>query len=143
MADTTVVASVLTWLETHTSLVNSAGDQLAVMLEDYPAGDGVMFSTLVGEPYVRRYKSGGAVVAFPFAVYLRASALDTAARIDAMRVLGDLAESIDDKDSWPAAPAGFTWDALSIRTRPARVATGQVGPDDYQVTFTLTYRKEG
>jgi hypothetical protein len=142
--DTTVVGAVLSWLEAHPALVVS-GAQLPVMLEDLPAdgSDAVMLSTLVGEPYVKRYKAGGYLAEYPFAVYLRSNGADTAARIDAMEVLGDLSSSIDSREAWPAEPAGFNWVSLERRTLPVRTAIGETGPEDYQVTFTLQYRKRG
>jgi hypothetical protein len=143
--DTTVVGAILSWLETHPALVGALGVHLPVFLEDLPAdgADAVMLSTLVGEPYVKRYKSGGYLAEYPFAVYLRSSGGDTASRIDAMEVLSDLSSSIDAREAWPAEPAGFNWVSLERRTLPVRVATGETGPEDYQVTFTLRYRKRG
>lgn len=143
--DTTVVGAVLAWLEAHPSLVDGHGAHLPVLLEDLPADgrDAVMLSTLVGEPYVKRYKSGGYLAEFPFAVYLRSNGGDTASRIDAIKVLGDVSASIDTREAWPAEPAGVNWVRLERRTLPVRVATGETGPEDYQVTFTITYRKRG
>lgn len=143
--DTTVVGAVLSWLEAHPVLVDALGAHLPVLLEDLPADgrDAVMLSTLVGEPYAKRYKSGGHLAEYPFAVYLRSNGGDTASRIDAIRVLGDLSASIDARDGWPVEPEGFNWVSLAARTLPVRVATGETGPEDYQVTFAITYRKRG
>lgn len=140
MADTTVVASVLTWLEAHDSV-----DGLPVTLEDIPADgiNAVMLTSIPGDPYVKRYKSGGYMATYPFAVVLRLSQPDTSDRLTAMGVLGDLASSIDDRATWPSPPTGYDYDSLEVRTMPARVARGESGADDYQVTFTLTYRKRG
>jgi len=138
--DTTVVGAVLTWLETHPALAG-----IPVFLEDLPTDgrDAVMLSTLVGEPYVKRYKSGGHIAEYPFAVHLRSNGGDTAARLQAMSVLGNVSVSIDDRGAWPAAPDGFSWISLERRTLPVRVATGEAGPEDYQITLELTYRKRG
>lgn len=142
MADTTVTASVLTWLEAHPAIA-AAG--LPVALEHLPAEgvDAVMLSSLTGDPYVRRYKSGGFVAPYDFAVVLRANPLDTTGRLDAMGLLGDIAASIEDRTAWPSAPAGYAYDALEMRTLPAPVARYDSGAEDYQATFTLTYRKRG
>ena len=143
--ETTVIEAVLAWLEKHPALVNTLGIHLPVFLEDLPVdgSDAVMLSTLVGDPYVKRYKSGGYLAEYPFAVYMRANGGDTAARINAIGVLSDLGDSIDTREAWPAEPSGFNWMSLERRTPPVRVATGDTGPEDYQVTFTLKYRKRG
>lgn len=144
MPDTTIIAAVLTWVENHPDLVDGEGVHLPVALEQLPAEgvDAVMLSALTGEPYIRRYKTGGHLASLPFAVYLRVNGGDTASRIDAMRVLGDMAESIEDRSTWPVAPSGYDSFSLALRTMPAPIATDS-GTQDYQVTFELTYRKRG
>lgn len=143
--DTTIVESVLAWVEEHPALVDADGARLPVALEDLPAdgADAVMLASLAGDPYIRRYKSGGHVTSYPFAVYLRIGRPDTGARIDAMAALGDMAASIDDRRAWPAPPGGYDFTSLVLRTTPARISEEDDGAVDYQVTFELTYRKRG
>lgn len=143
--DTTMTAALLTWAETHPALVDSGGAQLPVLLEDLPADgtDGVMLSTLVGEPYVRRYKSGGYIASYPFGLWLRVNGGDTASRLDAMKVLGDVASSIEGGEDKPASPDGYEVQGVELRTPPVKVAAGESGSEDYQVTFEMTYRKRG
>jgi hypothetical protein len=143
--DTTVIASVLTWAEQHPALVDEHGAHLPVGLEELPAEgvDAVMLTSLTGDPYIKRYKSGGYVAAFPFAVYMRIAAGDTASRINAIKALGDMGASIDERARWPVEPEGFEYQKLVVRTLPARIRTDDTGSQDYQVTFELTYRKRG
>ncbi|MHB1323991.1 MAG: hypothetical protein ACYCXZ_06575 [Coriobacteriia bacterium] len=143
MADLTLTESVLTWLEQHPLLV-IGGVRQPVSLEDPPSThSGVWVQTLVGDPYIKRYKAGGYLAAHPFAIYFRLQADDTTARIDAMGVLGDLGRSIDDKASWPVAPEGYDFMSLALQTTPAKVAVDDAGTEDYQITFELIYRKRG
>jgi hypothetical protein len=144
--DTTVVESVLSWVEAHPALVDARGARLPVVLEDLPADgtDAVMLASLAGDPYIARYKSGGYVTSYPFGVYLRLGASpDTNARLDAMATLGDMAASIDDRKTWPSPPEGYHYTNLVLRTTPARIAEGDDGAVDYQVTFELMYLKKG
>lgn len=143
--DTTIVESVLTWVEQHPALVDAHDAHLPVGLEEQPAEgiDAVMLSSLTGEPYVRRYKYGGYVASYPFQIILRANAGDTASRIDAMAALSDMGRSIDDRTTWPVAPEGFDYWTLTMRTSPVPIKTDDAGTQDYQVTFVLTYRKKG
>lgn len=144
MADLTVEASVLTWLESHPAfLVNGARFPVGLECQPETTGSGVMLQSLSGDPYVRRYKSGGYIAAYPFAVYLRVRKPDTSARSDAMKALGDLGRSIDTEQGWPAAPEGYEFISLALRTTPVRVAVDDAATDDYQATFNLTYRKRG
>lgn len=140
--DTTITAAVLTWLEHHSAIVAAS---LPVGLEVLPAEgiDAVMLSTLAGDPYIVRYKGGGARMSYPFGVYLRSNGPDTKSRLDAMKVLGDIAASIEDRSTWPVAPAGYDSFSLNLRTMPAPIARSESGAQDYQVTFELTYRKRG
>jgi hypothetical protein len=139
-ADTTVIASVLTWLESH-----PARNGFPVALEDEPpeGTDGLMLLSIPGEGYVKRYKSGGHVASFPFAVVRRTNNPDTQTRLDVMGQLGDIVASIESRTAWPTAPEGFDYQSLEVRTQPARVARSEAGADDYQATFTLMYRKRG
>lgn len=134
--DTTIVAAVLSWAESHEAL-----DGLPVELEELADG-GVMLASLPGDPVIMGYKDGGYRAAYPFALTLRVPASpDTAARLDAMRVLGDVAATIDDEDAWPVLPDGYDLYDMRLLTTPARVTVAEDGTTDYQATFELTYRK--
>jgi hypothetical protein len=137
--DLSVMASVLTWVEQHPTLAG-----LPAVLEDVPpAGeDGVMVLSIPGD-IVTRYKGGGYVASQPFAVVVRRNNPDTQKRLDTLAQLGDMAKSIDDENAWPLAPEGFDYYTMEVRTLPARATRDDTGADDYQVTFTLTYRKRG
>lgn len=141
--DTTVIGSVLTWAEGHAAF-ELDDERIPVGLEDMPAGvPSVMVATMPGDPYVRRYKSGGYIASWPFGVYLRTDkAADTAARIDATRVLGDVQASIDDKASWPVAPEGYEYTGFEVTTTPARISENEDGTADYQMTLELTYYRK-
>ena len=136
--DTTVVASVLTWAQGHAALAG-----IPVGLEELPA-EGVnaaMVSSLAGDPYIKRFKSGGHIAAYPFQVILRVNGAATAARLAAMKTLSDIAASIEVASTWPVAPAGYDYMAFEPRTLAAPIAADDSGARDYQTTFELTYRK--
>lgn len=143
--DTSIAAAVLTWAEQHPALVDALGAHLPVGLEELPAEgvEAVMVSTLAGDPYVRRYKSGGYVASHPFQLVVRTVSPDTEARIDALAMLGDIGSSIDDRATWPVAPEGYDIVSMTLRTSPAPIRTDDAGTKDYQATFELTYRKRG
>lgn len=143
--DASIAAAVLTWAESHPALVDTLGSPLPVGLEELPAEgvEAVMVSTLAGDPYVRRYKSGGYIAAYPFQLVLRTIEPDTMARIDAIRALSDIGSSIDDRATWPVAPEGYEIVSMAVRTSPSPVRTDEAGVRDYQATYELTYRKRG
>jgi hypothetical protein len=144
--DTTIVASVLTWLEGHPAFAETDQQALVpVTLEELPTDGtaGAMLSTLTGDPYLKRYKDGGYVALYPFQVILRIPGEDTQLRIDAMATLGDIATSIDDRNTWPVAPEGYSYQTFSVRTSPVPIGVDDSGTRDYQATFELTYRKRG
>jgi len=138
--DTTVVASLLTWVEGHDALA-----PLPVGLEDFPVDDrdAVMLSLLSGDPVVKRYKSGGYIAAQQFQLILRTHLTDTAARLDAMRRMSDVASSIEDSGTWPVAPDSYDYHMLTVRTAPVPVAVDDSGARDYQLTMELAYRQRG
>lgn len=134
--DTTIVAAVLTWAENHPALSG-----LDVRLEDITDG-GVMLASLPGDPIIMGYKDGGYRASYLFSLTVRVPAApDTAVRLDAMRVLGDVADTIEDESGWPDLPDGFDLFGLAVRTTPARVSVAEDGSTDYQATFELTYRR--
>lgn len=137
--DKDVISAVLAWLKDHAALAETGCE-----LERLPTDgtDGTMLQSLPGDPVITRYRSGGYVAQYPFAVVVRTGGSDTASRLNAMEVLGALWADIE-SGSKPEAPEGFDFVGLVIRTTPARVAVGDSGYEDYQATFALTYRKRG
>jgi hypothetical protein len=98
----------------------------------------VSVQTLTGDPVTKRYKSGAYIGNYRFAVYLRQSAEDNAARLDSSKVLTDLATSID--GATVTLPASFVFWGLEQDTLPVGV-TVDTAYEDWQATFTLTYKK--
>lgn len=136
MNDRSVAQAVLDWLKPKLAGVS-------VKYEDLPAGvEGAMLKTSPGEPYVKRYKSGGYVAAYDFQVYLRQLNEDTADRLGALEVLGAVCDSIGAGDM-PAEPDGIVWQDFNVKTMPARFTTRDDGTTDYQMTARLTYYKKG
>lgn len=134
--------AVLKWLEDHPAAVVD-GTRIPVSLETM-AADGstaMMLQARAADRIVRRYKDGGYIARYPFAVWLRVGARDTAARLEAMRVLMEMATSIDDRSSWPIEPEGARWVSLNAEMAPVKLMVHQDGTEDYQVSFELTYAK--
>lgn len=133
--DTSVMASVLTWAEQVTGA--------PVALESAPeGGEGFMLLSIPGD-IISRYKSGGHVATFPFSLVRRVNHADTDKRLESLKLLGDIAASIESKESWPVAPDGYLFQKMEALTLPARASFDDSGADDYQVTLALTYRKRG
>jgi hypothetical protein len=95
--------------------------------------------TLTGDPVFKRYKDGSYIGNYRFAVYLRQSGVDTALRLDAVGALTDLASAIEALRLSLEAPYEFR--GIRGDTLPTKIT---VAPeyDDWQATFTMTYRKE-
>ncbi|MDR3053322.1 MAG: hypothetical protein LBU48_05635 [Coriobacteriales bacterium] len=94
--------------------------------------------TLTGTPVERRFKSGGYIGNYRFALYLRQQAEDNASRLDAEQVLKTLAGQVEKLPL--ALGASIALLGITQDTLPAKVSSDEAY-DDQQVTFTLKYKK--
>jgi hypothetical protein len=100
----------------------------------------VSVQTLTGDPVEKRYKSGGYIGNYRFAVYHRQKDVDNASRLDAAKILSDLAQKINEGGKNIVLPTSFDFWGLTQDTLPVKV-TVDVAFDDWQATFTLRYKK--
>jgi hypothetical protein len=98
----------------------------------------ISVQTLTGNPVEKRYKSGGYIGNYRFAVYLRQTAEDNASRLDGSKVMSDLAATID--GSTVDLPAPFEFRELEQDTLAVKVAVDEAY-DDWQATFTMRFKK--
>ena len=95
-----------------------------------------MIKASPGEPWVRRYLSGGGIRRFGYEVYLRCLPRgDEGRRVDALALLRGLQSAID---------AGEAPDGVPVRTHEVTSLPSQYGVQDdgcvvYQLTASLTY----
>ena len=95
-------------------------------------------ATLTGNPVEMGFLDGGYIANYRFAVQLRQAEADTRGRLDAPRILRELATA------FCAAPLDLGGAALysrSVDTLPSRVSAA-AGAIDYQVTLTVRYRSQ-
>lgn len=107
---------------------------------------GMSMQTLGGDPVVRRYLDGGVVLQYPFALVLRQSSEDTRDRLDAPRVLRELAGALCSLGEPGAVATLDLGPDARLRTiartsLPARIQA-QPGMTDYQVTLAVQYKTQ-
>ena len=89
-----------------------------------------------GEPWVRRYLSGGGVRRFGYEVYLRVMPRgDEGPRIDALARLRLLQRAVESGE----CPDGVPVRSHEVTSLPAQYATEQDGAVVYQMQATITY----
>lgn len=135
MNDQALIADAVYQMVTGLSSISCGFEELPADATRLPC---LSVQTLTGNPIVSRYKNGGYVGAYRFAVYLRQSATDTASRLDAVQTLTDLAVEIDNAE--PTLPEAFDFWGIKQDTLPVRVDV-DASYDDWQATFTLQYKK--
>ena len=135
MKDESILASVV-----YDHIRDMAGIHLEY--EYLPADKGKLpcgsVQTLTGTPVSKRYKDGSYIGNYRFAVYLRCAADDSTSRLDAASELTSLAKQIE--ESIIELPAPFTLWNIEQDTLPVKV-DAEVAYEDWQATFTLTYKK--
>lgn len=135
--DRNVTEAVLTWAEMHPAL-----EGLHVFYEYLPNNESAaMIGTLSGNPVVKYYIDGSYLGAYRFQVILRQITDDTMAKLDAMERLRQVVDAIE-IGYIPVLPESYQTYDLEVDTLPSKVATEPDNKtEDYQVTFTLSYKK--
>jgi hypothetical protein len=115
---------------------------LTVKFEELPDKAGVLpcfsMQTLTGNPVERAYKDGSYIGNYRFAIYLRQSGEDAALSLDAFGAIGTLVEGVQALTLTLEQPYEFR--GIRLDTLPVKV---DVKPnyDDWQATFTMSYKK--
>lgn len=106
----------------------------------------MMFQPLSGTKKSRAYVNGSYNGEFPFAVYVRASNLDTKHKLDARKILNSLDEWLSKKNdkkefiNLPKLSGGNTAIKIEMTSTPSIAARYDNGTDDYQAIFSLSYK---
>lgn len=95
---------------------------------------------LAGTRILRRYIDGSFVGQWPFAVYVRMSASDTAKKFNAVSTLEDLNEWLS-SEQLPDLGIGRTANKFEMTALPSIAATYDDGSVDYQAIFQLEYKQ--
>lgn len=135
--DRNVTEAVLTWTEMHPAL-----EGLKVFYEFLPDNESAaMLGTLSGNPIIKTYIDGSSLGAYRFQIVLRQITDDTMAKLDAMERLRQVIDAVD-MGYIPVLPEGYNTFDLEVDTLPSKMATSKDNKtEDYQVTFTLSYKR--
>lgn len=133
--DGTITLALLAWIESiyPGERVNFGGLEL-----DH---DNISVLIGVGDPYVKRYKSGGGIAALNYQVMYRTYKTDTAGQMEALQLLGDTVDRIQSREFPPDVPS-VTWVDTSIDL-PPHLYYPDENYVDFQMTGTIRYLTKG
>ena len=110
------------------------------MMDKAPIAFTMSMQQLSGTRILRRYIDGSFKGAWPFAVYVRMSASDTAKKFDAVSVLETLNQWLMTQPV-PDLGTGRTATRFEMTSLPSIAATYEDGSTDYQAIFQLEYKQ--
>lgn len=110
------------------------------MMDKAPIAFTMSMQQLSGTRIMRRYIDGSFTGAWPFAVYVRMSASDTAKKFDAVSVLETLNQWLMTQPV-PDLGTGRTATRFEMTSLPSIAATYEDGSTDYQAIFQLEYKQ--
>lgn len=87
-------------------------------------------------PVVRRFVSGGGIYRFSYDVFLRRISRDGAARIDALGLLGRVADAIERHE---CPEKVLSWSSESVTQAPAIYSVDESGAETYRMSAQITY----
>lgn len=106
----------------------------------------LVLQQLAGAEVKRRYINRSYIGAWPFAIYVRVNAEDTAARLDAAAILNELYKWLTEKkesgEYWhlPIIDPERTATQITMTSLPAIAERFENGAEDYQAIFELEYK---
>lgn len=110
------------------------------LMDKAPIAFTMSMQQLSGTRVLRRYIDGSFKGAWPFAVYVRMSASDTAKKFNAVSILETLNQWLMSADL-PQLGTGRTASGFEMTALPAIAATYEDGSVDYQAVFQLEYKQ--
>lgn len=110
------------------------------MMDKAPIAFTMSMQQLSGTRIMRRYIDGSFTGAWPFAVYVRMAASDTAKKFDAVSVLETLNQWLMTQPV-PDLGTGRTATRFEMTSLPSIAATYEDGSTDYQAIFQLEYKQ--
>ncbi len=130
--------------EATTSWVKEVLKDVDVEYGQYPetehaqtTGVRAMVKAAPGEPWIRRYRSGGGIKQFPYEVYLQTRPLTEGERVDGLAILRRLQAAIE-RGGGPNV--GFVLWAHDVTTLPSPISIGENGVITYQLIAVFTYK---
>lgn len=109
-------------------------------LEKSPLALSLSMQQLSGTVIQKRYIDGSFIGAWPFAVYVRIAARDTAIKLDAVKTLEQIDEWIQRADH-PNLGGRREVIRIAMASLPSVAARYEDGSIDYQAVFQLTYKQ--
>ena len=110
------------------------------MMDKAPIAFTMSMQQLSGTRILRRYIDGSFTGAWPFAVYVRMAASDTAKKFDAVSLLETLNQWLMTQPV-PDLGTGRTATRFEMTSLPSIAATYEDGSTDYQAIFQLEYKQ--
>ena len=110
------------------------------MMDKAPIAFTMSMQQLSGTRVMRRYIDGSFKGVWPFAVYVRMAASDTAKKLNAVTVLETLNQWLMTQPV-PQLGAGRTATQFEMASLPSIAATYEDGSVDYQAIFQLEYKQ--
>lgn len=110
------------------------------MMDKAPIAYTMSMQQLSGTRVMRRYIDGSFKGVWPFAVYVRMSASDTAKKLNAVSVLESLNQWLMTQPV-PQLGTGRTATQFEMTSLPSIAATYEDGSVDYQAIFQLEYKQ--
>ncbi len=110
------------------------------MMDKAPIAFTMSMQQLSGTRILRRYIDGSFTGAWPFAVYVRMAASDTAKKFDAVSLLETLNQWLMTQPV-PDLGTGRTATQFEMTSLPSIAATYEDGSTDYQAIFQLEYKQ--
>lgn len=110
-----------------------------VTLEDFEKDPVcLMMQQLSGTSKKKVYVNGSYMASFPFAVYVRINAIDTASKLDATGLLNGLGQWLETNEL-PELDEDMTATKIEMTALPSLAAKYDNGVEDYQAIFELEY----
>lgn len=110
-----------------------------VKLEDFEKDPvSLMMQQLSGTAKKVQYVNGSYIASFPFAVYVRINAVDTASKLDATGLLNELGRWLE-TSNLPELDENMTATKIEMTALPSLAAKYDNGVEDYQAVFELEY----
>jgi len=110
-----------------------------ILLEDFSKNaPSMMMQQLSGSAKKKEYVNGSYIASFPFAVYVRVNAIDTASKLDATGILNELGRWMA-TSSLPTLDDDMKANKIEMTALPSLAAKFDNGVEDYQAVFELEY----
>lgn len=133
--DRNVISAVKSWIEQFAEGITVRIEHLPEAPEKLPS---IGLQTMTGNPIVRPYKGGGAVMAYRFSIWLRVPIHREANHVDALTLLNKIVDAAEAYEV-PELPENYTPWRVACDSLPALYGANDLY-EDYQCMFTFEYQ---